>query len=160
MFDKVIEEAEFYATKFVNNHQRWVYTEDLGDLEHIRFKSDYTGRNHWLRRLGRALNFKRTLAWEKPLRGKLSLRKVPASLYWNFVASMRKDNNLPDGRINTNFFSWEEDGKYFALFQPLVGMKVLEFCKDNPDNPYAQAILEEMLQSKNAYDAARKESNG
>lgn len=148
--EAVLDFAEFVATKFSSNREGWVYSRNRGGLEHIRYRRDYTGYNHWTKRLRRAFDPKHLLgrdSFAKSLLGKrkrsLSSRVIEA-LVWIKI-SLQKDRNLPDGQINGNLTFWEEDGEYIALFQPRVGVKVLEFIRADPENPYARAILDEML---------------
>lgn len=53
--DELIKWAGFVASQFCRNHDGWVYSRNLGSLEHIRYRSDYTGRNHWTKRYWRAI---------------------------------------------------------------------------------------------------------
>jgi hypothetical protein len=145
---KILDWAEFVATKFSGNAEGWVYSRDTGDLKHIRYESDYTGRNHWTKRLRRALDLKHLLgrdSFSKTFRqSKRSIRdELLTAAAW-FSVNWRKDSHLPDGQINGIITHWEEDGEYIALFQPRVGVKVLDFIRNNPESPYAQAILSEM----------------
>ncbi len=142
--------AEFVATKFQSSRDGWVYSRELKGLKHIRFESDYTGYNHWRKRLKRALDWKHLTgrdSFSKAFRDK----KRKTSLRTRFLqarawisVSLRKDNNLPDGQINGIITNWEEDGEYIAIFQPRVGAKVIEFLRAEPHNPHAKAILAEM----------------
>ena len=153
MKDKqLLDWAEFVATKFSENLEGWVYSRDTGDLEHIRYRDDYTGYNHWTKRVKRALGHWNPVTYLAP---KDSLSRVfkddkptvrgyfRRSVIRSYV-SLRKDKNLPDGQVNGIITHWEEDGEYIALFQPRVGVKVIEFIRSDPDNPHAQAILSEM----------------
>lgn len=145
--EDLISYAQFVASKFSSNRDGWVYSRDKGDLKHIRYERDYTGDNHWTKRLRRA--FDPSLLLRRRKRGAFdftdgSLRsRLLFALAWVRV-SIRKDDNLPDGQINGNLTFWEEDGEYIALFQPLVGMKVLDFLRDEPNNPHARAIIKQM----------------
>jgi hypothetical protein len=142
---KLIEFVEFVATKFSVSREGWVYSRDLGDLKHIRYGSDYTGYNHWSKRVQRAFDPKRLTNADSlfgPKNNSLKERAAYA-LAWIRV-SLEKESNLPDGQINGIPVNWEEDGEYLAHFQPRVGVKVLEFLKAEPENPYARAILDEM----------------
>lgn len=149
MKDKqLLDWAEFVATKFSKNLDGWVYSRDVGDLEHIRYRSDHTGYNHWTKRVRRAFAWGHLTGHDR-LSRKLRFREstirgqVRAARGW-IIFSLRKDKNLPDGQINGIITHWEEDGEYIALFQPRVGVKVIDFLRAEPGNPYAQAILAEM----------------
>lgn len=143
---KLIEFVEFVATKFSVDRAVWVYSRELGDLKHIRYESDYTGVNHWSKRVKRAFNpkqlFSSTASVFGPRNNSIRERATWA-LAWLQV-SLFKEANLPDGQINGIPINWEENGEYLAHFQPRVGVKVLEFLKADPENPYARAILDEM----------------
>lgn len=152
--EKLLDWAEFVATKFRDDRDGWKYSRNLGGLKHIRYESDYTGPNHWWKRFVRGLEF----GWEhhfhaKPgsLAHQLAGTERHTSLwsrirgFWiYFLIQVRKDSNLPDGQIHGIITHWEENGEYIALFQPRVGVKVIEFIRDNPNNQYARAILDEM----------------
>lgn len=148
--EELIAFAEFVATKFQSSRDGWVYSRDLGDLKHIRYGHDHTGYNHWRKRLRRAFDPKHLLgrdSFSRALRGNerktsLKMRFLEARAW--IKVSLAKDSNLPDGQINGNLTHWEEDGEYIALFQPRVGVKVLDFLRAEPDNPHAKAILAEM----------------
>lgn len=140
--------ARFVATKFSTNVQGWKYTRDLGDLVHIRFKRDYTGYNHWTSRMRRAFNWKHLtgrdrLSLQIGLKPKNFMDGLLSAWAW-IVVCLRKEKNLPDGRLNGNIVFWEEDGEYGALFGPTVGVKVLDFIEAEPENPHAVEILAEM----------------
>lgn len=158
--EKLIAWAEFVATKFSKNAEGWKYSRNLSGLKHIRYVTDYTGYNHWTKRVRRAFDWKH-------LTGRDSLSKMfrkPGlkNNFWNAVAwirvSLQKSNNLPDGQINGIITHWEEDGEYIALFQPRVGVKVLDFLKADPTNPHARAILDEMHACKELSWPSEKES--
>jgi len=144
--EKLLKWAEFVATKFSKNAEGWKYSRNTGGLKHIRYESDYTGYNHWTKRLKRAFDWGHLTGRDglsRHFRPKGLKNRVLSAIAWIRV-SLEKDSNLPDGQINGIITHWEEDGEYIALFQPRVGVKVLEFIKENPDNEYARAILDEM----------------
>jgi len=147
--DDILKFAEFVATKFQSNRDGWIYSRDTGDLKHIRYEHDYTGYNHWTQRVQRAFDLKHLIGRDSFTRQILGDRKE--SLRTKYLharawitVSLKKDSNLPDGQINGNLTHWEEDGEYIALFQPRVGVKVIEFIRANPEHPAARAILDEM----------------
>lgn len=142
---ELLEWAEFVATKFESSRTGWVYSRELNGLKHIRYEHDYTGNNHWVKRVKRAFNLKRFNQRFSRRRGrKLSPKGLLQHYSMWAMARLRKHDNLPDGQINGNFINWEEDGEYIAIFQPRVGVKVIEFLRAEPENPYAKAILAEM----------------
>jgi hypothetical protein len=155
---------EFVATKFQNSRDGWVYTRDLGDLEHMRYRSDHTGYYHWTRRLRRLFNLKRAFGLDSFSR-QIGIKNRSIKDFWghlsaHVVVAMALDNNLPDGRIaNASIYtSWEEDGEYITLMGPTVGVKVLEFLKAEPENPHAKAILAEMHRVKELSWPDKKEN--
>jgi len=145
---ELLDFVEFVATKFQDDREGWVYSRDLGDLKHIRYESDYTGYNHWTKRIKRAFaprylfgrdSISRTLGFGS---GGLKQR-VKEAVAWAKV-SLEKEKNLPDGIINGIPTNWEEHGEYLMAMQPRVGAKVIEFLRAEPGHPHAQAILAEM----------------
>lgn len=154
---RLIDFTRFVATKFASNHTPWVYTRDLDGLKHIRYESDYTGYNHWTKRLKRAFNPKELFETKNSLmvraglkRRKFTFKRFFTHAYWHIVVALQKSNNLPDGRINGNITFWEEDGEYIAMMGPTVGVKVLDFLEAEPDNEHAKAILAAMREAHDA----------
>ena len=147
--EELLDFAHFVATKLESSRDGWTYSRDLGDLKHIRYGHDSTGHNSFKGRLKRAANLKRlfgTGSFERSIFGdvKRSPKQIVTRAYIRAVLAFRKSENMPDGQINGNLVHWEEDGEYIALFQPRVGVKVIEFIRANPDNPYAQEIMKEI----------------
>lgn len=150
--ESLLDWARFVATKFQSNVDGWRYTRDLGNLEHIRYKTDYTGRNVWWRRVLSAFRFawnhnihpsRKSFARRLRVEKKSPLARVKGFGTY-FMIKVRKADNLPDGLLNSNPVFWEEDGEYGVFFGPTVGVKVLDFIEAEPDNPHAVAIFEEM----------------
>lgn len=129
----------------------WVYSRDIGDLVHIRFKSDTTGYDHWTKRYARALDPKGLLGidkiskmiWGDEPRNR-SIKDIALEAWAYFYVNSRVDTNLPDGRIHGNITFWEEDGEYIEMVGPTVGEKIAEFLIREPENPHAIAIAEEI----------------
>jgi hypothetical protein len=158
---QLLDWFEFVATKFQNSRDGWIYTRDTGDLVHIRHKSDYTGYQHWTQRIKRVFT-------------DAVFNRKTDGLFGNFPSSLaerisyakvilRKDSNLPDGRIsNAGIIThWEEDGEYITLMGPTVGVKVLEFLKAEPDNQHAKEILAEMHRMKElSWPSAEQQGEG
>lgn len=139
---------EHVATKFQNSRDGWIYTRDLGDLLHIRHRSDFTGYQHWTKRIKRVFV---EAVFNKKQGGVFG--DFPSTFAEKLAYSkviLRKDANRPDGRIsNAGILThWEEDGEYIVLMGPTVGVKVLDFLKAEPDNEHAKAILAEMHRVK------------
>lgn len=142
---ELLDYAAFVASRFERNHEGWTYSRNVGDLEHIRYRHDHRGRYHWTRRLIRAFNPAQLLGMDRFSR-MVGQKASWAGAWWHIVLSVGKGKNLPDGVVNGGSIItfWEEDGEYIILFSPSVGMKVLEWLRAEPDNPYAVAVVEEM----------------
>lgn len=127
-----------------NHGEGWQYTRNTGDLEHIRYRRDYTGRNSLLNRIHRAFEW-RMLTGKDGLFGReqrLSLRFLHA---WAWVViSIRKERNLPDGKVGPVIAFWEEDGEYIEMVGPTIGERIAEFLIAEPTNPHAIAIAAEI----------------
>lgn len=154
----LIDVVRFVATKFSNNTKPWVYSRNVEGLKHIRFESDYTGYNHWTKRLKRALDLRDIFMTRNSFSRRMGIRSERRSLKMFFIEAwahiyvfLRKDTNLPDGQVNGNFTFWEEDGEYISMMCPTVGVKVLDFLEAEPDNEHAKAILAAMHE---AYEAS------
>lgn len=137
-----------------NHGEGWKYTRSTGDLEHIRYRHDHTGYDHWTKRWARGLNIDHLLARDGLSRGMHSYLKgeplwkqvrgrVLSAVAW-FRVSVRKDKNLPDGTINGNLIHWEEDGEYIECVGPTVGVKIADFLEQEPNHPHAIAIAAEI----------------
>lgn len=136
-----------YATHH-DHGDGWVYTRDTGDLEAIYYKSSRTGYDHWTKRLKRALNVKQLLGRDG-LSKQLGLQPRGLKDHWytaqaHFIVNFRRSRSIPDGQINGNPMHWEEDGEYIQCVGPTVGVKIADFLENEPENPYAVAIAEEM----------------
>lgn len=83
-------------------------------------------------------------SFSKLLAGPRSLRDRLLHAWAHFVVNVRKEDNLPDARVNGNIFFWQEHAVYTTLFGPTVGVKVIDFLEDQPHHPHAQAILAEI----------------
>jgi hypothetical protein len=131
-----------------NHGEGWVYTRDTGDLEHIRYKSDTTGYDHWTKRLGRALD-PRDFFGRKRSSILHEYRGFFDRLYWwgiMFRVHIKKENHSPDGVLNGGsvITFWEEDGEYIQMVGPTVGVRIAEFLSAEPNNPHAIAIATEI----------------
>lgn len=132
---------ELVATKFAVNHEGWVVDWESADLKHIRYHSDYRGYNHWFKRLKRGLRGSRSGLF---VAGKTPWARAVDRWFWLKV-SIEKEDHLPDATLGKGIIaSWAEDAEYIALMQPLVGMQVIKFVREQPDNEYAKLILAEM----------------
>lgn len=151
--ESLLEWVECVATRFQSSVDGWTYTRDTGDLEHIRYRSDHTGRNTFFRRLKWGLGF----AWDynvRPGQGVLRFSEDEKRNLWHraqgfyayFLTGFRKETNLPDGVVAEGkiITFWEEDGEYITLFGPTVGVKVIEWLRAEPDSEYAKAVIAEM----------------
>jgi len=153
--DEMLEWVEFITDKFATNHVPWKYSRRTGTLRHIRYARDYTGYNHWKRRVKRFIRNSTVDHWkpkglfahvkresEKTFWYKLKSWPMMIAVHWR--VSVCKDKNLPDGQVNGIITHWEEDGEYITMFCPYVGRHVLEFLRKDPTHPSAIAILNAM----------------
>lgn len=142
---------------YATHHQHgegWTYSRDTGDLEAIYYKHSRTGYDHWTKRYQRAIReffakiIKGGSSFEKQLMGDYwkqpSLRRRFSGAWIAFKVYGRRDKGRPDGQINGNPMHWEEDGEYIQCVGPTVGEKIADFLENEPANPYAVAIAEEM----------------
>lgn len=153
----MLDWVESVTDKFSKNHKPWTYSRDLGWLKHIRYEEDYTGYNHWTKRLQRFFNWVTVSYWNptgiwRDLEGsekfwkKLKSWPMHIASWWR--VEVRKDQNLPDGQVNGIPTHWEEDGEYITMFCPYVGREVLKFLRADPNNPFAQEIIRAMRETK------------
>jgi hypothetical protein len=140
---KVGEYVKARATHH-NHGDGWKYSRNIKDLELIRFKHDYTGYNHWTKRVRRAFDPKHLLGIDS-ISKQLKFRRhgFLSALAWIKV-SLQKDDNLPDGMIGGNITFWEEDGEYIECVGPTIGERIADFLIEEPDNPHAIRIAEEI----------------
>lgn len=140
---RALKMLDFVANEFED--EPWTFTHDLGDLKHIRYRSDYTGYNAWYRRVWRAFG---PSMWG-PLsnvdkmfysswRDKVNL----GALKGRIKAFLGKDKNLPDGivkgcRVITH---WSEYGTFISMMNPDVANIILDFIETEPENPFAQRM--------------------
>lgn len=155
--ESLIKFTRFVATKFTANDTPWVYSRNTGKLRHVRYESDYTGYNHWTKRLARAFNPKELFETKGSFTRSMGLKPRNEGLKMFFIrawvhiiVNLRKDSNLPDGQVNGNLTFWEEDGEYITMMGPTVGVKVLDFLEAEPDNEHAKAILAAMHEAHSA----------
>lgn len=165
---KMLDWIEFVTNKFDSNHRPWKYSRDLGDFQHIRYERDYTGYEHWTKRLQRFFEEVTVGHWNpKGFMHQLSgdrsfwvkLKEWPMDILVTWKVYVLLDSNRPDGQVNGNLTHWEEDGEYIAMFCPYVGREVLKFLRAEPDNPFAQEILRAMRESKEVSWPSKEESS-
>ena len=143
---KVGKYVKSLATHFQSQTEGWYYTRDLGDMEFIRYKRDYTGYNHWTKRVKRAFDWKHLTgrdSFSKLFRQTRSRYGLLHAIAWIRV-SLRKDSNLPDGVVGGAITMWEEDGEYIESMGPTIGARVADFLMEEPDHPHAIRIAEEI----------------
>lgn len=165
---KMLDFVEFVTDKFTSNHEPWKYSRDTGTLKHIRYEGDYTGYNHWKKRLTRFFHWITVDYWkpkglfkqldeEKSFFKRLIEWPMNIRVWWK--VSMRKEDNLPDGQVNGILTNWEGDGEYITMFCPYVGREVLKFLRAEPDNPYAQEIIRAMRETSELSWPTKEENN-
>lgn len=126
----------------------WIYSRDSLGLEAMYYEHTRTGYDHWTQRLKRALKISELLGHDG-LSKQLGWQPRNLKDYWyqaraHFTINFFRSRSLPDGQINGNPVHWEEDGEYIECVGPTIGVKVAEFLENEPNNPYAVAIAEEM----------------
>jgi hypothetical protein len=139
-----------HANHFV--HRDWNYTRNLGGMEHIRYRRDYTDYNRFDRRLLRGVarligpldNIDRMLG----ISG-FRDRRV------GFKIALRKPRNLPDGILDGGgvITFWEEVGEYLQFVQPSIGNLLVDLLRAHPTNPKVRAIAAEMIRIQDGYRA-------
>lgn len=154
---EMLKWVQFVTDKFGSNHTPWKYSRDTGKLKHIRYEGDYTGYNHWKKRVKRFFRnitvghfspkgWEKQLSFEKNLWEKIVRWPMMVVIHWR--VSVCKDTNMPDGQVNGIITHWEEDGEYIAMMSPYVGRQVLKFLNADPTNPHAQEIIKAMREAK------------
>lgn len=132
----------------------WDYTR-AHTIKHIRYRGDYAGRNHPLRRV------RRWLSGFLP-RTSTTRQMLGMSRWWNWRhpivsgrVALRTDPHLPDGVINNGSVVayWEEDGEYLQMVQPSVGILLADLMDAHPDLPEVQAIAGELQRIADRYAA-------
>jgi hypothetical protein len=71
-------------------------------------------------------------------------RKLGKRLHMFWFTLSHVERNLPDGKVGSIYTYWMEDGRYIMMMQPSVGSLLADFLEQEPDNPHAQKIREEM----------------
>jgi hypothetical protein len=63
-----------------------------------------------------------------------------------FFYCLKRDKNLPDGSLDEGSIItfWGETGEYLQFVQPSVGDLLVKFLRDQPENPHAIKITEEL----------------
>lgn len=130
-------ELRDYAGHF--SPRDWDYTRDTRELDHIRYRHDYTGHNRLDRRI---LGGIRAAA---RLHGFLAPRGLRARLITLRVWAAKADN-LPDGVLDSGniITHWEETGEYLQYVQPSVGLLLADWMDAEPDSLHAALIAAEM----------------
>ena len=146
-----------YATHH-DHGDGWTYTRDLKGMKHIRYASDFTGRNTLWNRTRNTVSGLAGL-------GKRSIFR-PTGLrdwFWSILATIRVrmllDDHMPDGALNGGIVitHWEEDGEYIEWVGPTVGEKIADFLEAEPENPHAVLIATEMMRVRQLGIDRRKE---
>lgn len=138
------EQLRQYATHFALSD--WDYTRDTGDLEHIRYRRDFTKHNRIDRRVFKALNY--LLGYHRrPPEPFMDL--APRGLRMRYIRAkivLRKERNMPDGVLDGGSIitHWEETGEYLQYVQPSVGAMLADWMDAEPDNSHALKIAGEM----------------
>ena len=131
-----------YAEHFT--FRDWNYTRQY-DIESIYYKDVET----LLKRI------KNAWRWLTKPREHYLLQLADLSRISMAFHALKKDKNLPDGVLNNGSIItfWEETGEYLQLVQPTVGSLVGKFLEEDPNNPHAIAIAQEIDRILAAYSA-------
>ena len=131
---------------FLSNHfefRDWDYTRN-SHISEIRYKGEHDEYNKLSHRLKQAVYwmFGKTPEWYASLEEKNSVSKRLRMAQY----ALRRDPNLPDGVLDSgNIITfWEETGEYLNLMQPTVGSLLVTFLKEEPENPHAKMITQEL----------------
>lgn len=127
-----------------NHGDGWVYTRNTGDLEHLRYRRDYTGYNSLPNRIRRAFKWKTLTGADSPFTREATLKLRLLHAWAWIVISLRKERNLPDGKVGPVITFWEEDGEYIEMVGPTIGEHVAAFLINEPEHPHAVAIAAEI----------------
>ncbi len=142
----------------------WNYTRN-NDIEHIRYKDAWKGRyNLWgrLKTTQHLLFSSRKTGLRKLLGGGAKwwqLKRRWSEVRAALVVGLRTDKHLPDGVLNNGnvIVHWEEDGEYLQVVQPSVGELVSNFLLEEPKNPHAIKISNEIDRILKSYSTRIKE---
>lgn len=153
--------AAEYLHSLANHFARddWQWTRET-EIRHIRYRGDYSGYNHPLRRIPRALSLAFHMPkWERDIAGRRSLKRWLYHVWAGLVVGLRTDSNLPDGQLkNAGVIAfWEEDGEYLQMVQPSVGSLLADFLIAEPEHPHAQLISAELERLMADYDRRCRE---
>jgi hypothetical protein len=136
------EQLRQYAEHFVVRD--WNYTRQLGGLQSIKYDDpwDYL-RNRIKRALGYLFQIRKS-EWEKIIK----VNRFRMAWY-----TLQRDKHRPDGVLDGGSIitHWEETGEYLQYVQPSVGLIVAKFMTEQPENPYAQMLADEMKRINDAY---------
>lgn len=132
-----VDYLEFLANHF--EHRDWNYTR-LHNIKDIKYVRGYDVQNSLKHRFKMAFHF--------------LFRKTTIDFFdtrwWHrftmFIYCLKRDKNTPDGVLDEGkvITYWEETGEYLQMVQPSVGALLVEFLKEEPDNPHAKLIIAEM----------------
>lgn len=148
MAETTVSEVGQYLKSVATHHDHgdgWEYSRDIGDLELIRYRSDYTGYHHWWKRVKRAFDWKHLTgrdSFSRMLRRERRFRFLSA-VAWIKV-SLQKDRHLPDGKVGPVLTHWEEDGEYIEAVGPTIGALVADFLIEESSHPHAVKIAAEI----------------
>lgn len=161
--------TEFDASKYLHSvathhrHDDWEYTRNTG-IKYVRYYSDYTGNQTLWNRVKWTLHMLRSRSriFNSLITGKSWPERLKLKFY-TLVATVRVNlprvKHIPDGTINGNITFWEEDGEYIQVVQPSVGVLVSKFLADEPENPHAKAIAQEIERIVHNYSERNKNND-
>jgi len=135
-------------------HNDWNYTRH-DHIKSIRYTREHDRYNLLFYRVKRSFrwaftqsSFMKYFDEDKNIFQRLVIR------FETFIFSLKRDDYLPDGVLNDGSIItfWEETGEYLQMVQPSVGSLLVNFLKEDPENPHAKLIIAEIDRILDAYD--------
>lgn len=135
---KGLDYLDFSANHFV--HRDWIFTNKT-HIESIRFSTDYYTHQTLKYRFLQGWSFL-TGTKKQSMIFKMSFKER----IFMFFYCLKRDKNLPDGSLDEGSIItfWGETGEYLQFVQPSVGDLLVKFLRDQPENPHAIKITEEL----------------
>lgn len=132
-----VEYLDFLANHF--EHRDWDYTR-LHHIKEIKYDKAWDERDNLKFRIKIAFRvvFKKE---RNPLLKMSTFGKVRLFFYCLMREKQTPDGALNDGNVITY---WEETGEYLQMVQPSVGALLVDFLKEEPNNPHAKKITAEL----------------
>lgn len=112
----------------------WDYTRNVGSLRRLVYDDPTQRVTTRLRSAARTLT------------GRFDDFGLGVSRWALARVQLRRPTSLPDGTVGAGriLVLWEEDGEYVQLMQPTVGTLIADWLDDQPDNPHAVRVAQEL----------------